>query len=546
MRRMGVAASLMASLAIGAFVLNCSSDRGAGSTDPLIAAGGTDPITGSGPVNLNGGGWTPVVEAASHNKVTVCHSGNGNHFTQVNVSAQGARAHLGDPSSGKGGHSGDYRVTDLTPCPPPATPGQVQICKVAGVGLTAGTNFDFNVTANGSTRKVTVAAGAPPNGTCADGGSYRVGTTVEVTEAGQTGVKTVGIVVAPAGAQQGTSDLAGRRTSLIVGVGTTSATFTNNGPSGTLVICKVGGAGVTAGSNFNFTAGSHTITVAAGAAPNGTCSTPMTLATGAVNISEAPTAGMIVTAIAGTPSPTNVNLVSGSATTQITADQETRITYTNAAATASNSGTLTICKVAGTGITTGTNFSFTASGQSATVAAGAGPTGTCASTPLTFAVGNVVVTEAAAAGNAVSAITASGTSLVSSDLPNRTATVTVAAGQQTTVTFTNSVAGTPTGTLVICKIAGTGVTTGSNFAFTAGGQNVTVAAGAAPNGTCATAITLPAGAATVTETAVAGTSVSAITGTPAAPTNINLGNRSATVQILAGQETRITYTNTAP
>ena len=119
------------------------------------------------------------------------------------------------------------------------------------------------------------------------------------------------------------------------------------------------------------------------------------------------------------------------------------------------------------------------------------------------------------------------------------------AGQLTTVTFTNSSTAS-TGTLVICKIGGTGITTGTNFQFTAGGQTVTVAAGAAPNGTCSSPIALPAGAVTVTETAVTGTSVQAIAGTPAAPTNINLAGRSATVQIVAGQETHITFTNTAP
>src|SRR5215472_11540690 len=101
--RLGVVASLMAGLAVGAVVLSCSSDtNNALQPDPTSPTGlGTDPITG-GPVNLNGGGWTPVVEAAAqttgHNKVTVCHSGNDIHFTQIDVSAQGARAHLGDPT----------------------------------------------------------------------------------------------------------------------------------------------------------------------------------------------------------------------------------------------------------------------------------------------------------------------------------------------------------------------------------------------------------------------------------------------------------------
>jgi hypothetical protein len=91
------------------------------------------------------------------------------------------------------------------------------------------------------------------------------------------------------------------------------------------------------------------------------------------------------------------------------------------------------------------------------------------------------------------------------------------------------------------------VTAGTSFTFTAAGQSATVAAGAGPNGTCATTpLTIALGGVTVTETAVAGTSVSAITGTPAAPTNINLAGRSATVQIAAGQDTKITFTNVAP
>lgn len=446
--RFGVAASLMAGLAIGATVLSCSSDStNPSQSNPTDPTGiGTDPITG-GPLNLNGGGWNPVVEAAannasssvtSHGKVLVCHSGDNTHFTQIDVAPQGARAHLGDPTTGKGGHAGDYRVNDLTPCPPPATPGNLQICKVAGAGLTTGTSFSFTVTANGSTKNVTVAAGPAPAGTCADGGSYRVGTTVEVAEVAQTGVRTAGIDVSPAGAQQGTSDLAGRRATLIVGVGTTSVTFTNKGPTGTLVLCKVGGTGVTVGSNFTFSVGGKTVTVAAGAAPNGTCSSSMELAVGSVNITETPTTGMIVSSIAGSPTPTNTNLITGAATAQITADQETRITYTNTAASASNSGTLTICKIAGTGVTAGTSFTFSAGGQTATVAAGAAPNGTCATTPLTLAVGSVVVTENAAAGTSVSAITGTPATPTNISLTSRSATVQITAGQDTKITFTNT------------------------------------------------------------------------------------------------------------
>jgi hypothetical protein len=133
-----------------------------------------------------------------------------------------------------------------------------------------------------------------------------------------------------------------------------------------------------------------------------------------------------------------------------------------------------------------------------------------------------------------------------SDLPGRGAAIIVGSGA-TTLTFTNTnTASVSTGTLVICKVGGTGVAAGTNFSFTAGGQTATIAAGAAPNGTCGSALTLPIGPVTVTETAVTGTSVLSVTGTPAAPTNVNLSTRSATVQINTGQETRITFTNVAP
>ena len=217
-------------------------------------------------------------------------------------------------------------------------------------------------------------------------------------ETPQTDVKTTSIVVSPAGAQQGTSDLPGGTATVIVGVGTTSLTFTNQGPTGTLVICKVGGTGVAAGTSFTFTAGGLTSTVAAGAAPNGTCGTALTLGTGAVTVTETPVVGTVVQSIAGTPTPTNINLAGGSASTQITKGQESRITFTNVAAT---TGTLVICKIGGTGITAGANFIFTAGGQTQTVAAGAAPNGTCG-TALTFPVGPVTVTETAVAGTSVS------------------------------------------------------------------------------------------------------------------------------------------------
>ncbi len=436
-RHHGFAATAAAMFVAVGIMVSCSDSAGPG---PL----GDGPTVAS--TDLRGGGWSPSVEAAGRKagKIDVCHSGNGKNLHPISVSVNATRAHLGDPETGMGGHPFDYRISELTPCPPPDTPGVVEVCKVAGNGIATGASFSFTILANGQETTVTVAAGAGPAGTCVDAGSFRVGTDVTVQEVAQPDVNVTALTVSPLGAQVGLSDLANRRAMIVVGVGTTTLTYTN---------------------------------------------------------------------------------------------------------TSTTAGSLVICKVAGTGVTAGTNFEFTVAGQTVTVAAGAAPAGTC-SAPIVATAGNVTTTEAAVAGVVVSAVTATGAgganALVSSDLAARTATVSVGAGQLTTVTYTNSATAGPSGTLVVCKVAGTGVTAGANFSFTVGGQTVTVAAGAAPNGTCSAALTLPVGSPTVTETAVTGTSVSAITGTPAAPTNINLTARSATVQITAGQETRITFTNTAP
>jgi len=325
MKRYGLASAVAVGLVIGTLVVSCSGDSNSTSPNP----GSTVDVLGPG---LAGGGWSPDVAAAASksDKVLVCHSGNGKHFTQINVSARGARAHLGDPASGKGGHEADYRVSSLTPCPPPATPGTVEVCKVADLGVAVGTTFNFTLTSDAVTSTVSVAAGAGPNGNCVPAGDFRVGTLVTVQEAAQTDIQTTSIVVSPAGAQQGTSDLPGRNATIIVGVGTTSVTFTNRGPTGTLVICNIGGNGVAAGTNFMFTAGGQSQTVAAGAAPNGTCGSALTLPVGAVSVAEGAVTGTKVQAITATPAPpTTSDLGARTATVAIAAGQETRITFTN-------------------------------------------------------------------------------------------------------------------------------------------------------------------------------------------------------------------------
>src|SRR5262245_21909112 len=407
MKGFGFTLSVAASLAMAAIVASCSSDSSPISSPPPEETG-LSPTTSS----LSGGGWTPQVEAAANKegKVAVCHSGNGKNFVAITVSPQGARAHLGDPATGKGGHAADFRISNLTPCPPSSSsqPGQLQVCKVAGNGVTVGTNFTFAVSANGATQNFTIAAGAGPTGTCANTGTFPVGTTVTVAEGAQTGVSTSSITVNPAGAQQGTSDLANRSAVAIVGSGATTMTFTNTtgvagGGNGTIVVCKVAGTGVTAGSSYTFNVGGQNVTVAAGAGPTGTCSSPVTLPAGAVSVTENAVSGTVVETITGSPAPTNVNLANRSAAVQVAQGQQSTITFTNAAASSANTGTLVICKVAGAGVNAGTNFTFNYAGLTTTVAAGAGPTGTCSS-PQQVAPGSLSVAEKSVDGTVPTAI----------------------------------------------------------------------------------------------------------------------------------------------
>jgi hypothetical protein len=102
-----------------------------------------------------------------------------------------------------------------------------------------------------------------------------------------------------------------------------------------------------------------------------------------------------------------------------------------------------------------------------------------------------------------------------------------------------------TGILKICKVAGTGITVGTSFTFTAGSSTVTVPAGPAPGGTCMVGPSFPVGTSvTVTEMIPAGDTVSSISvappgqllGTP------NLAGGSVNVAIGSGV-TEVTFTD---
>ncbi len=202
-------------------------------------------------------------------------------------------------------------------------------------------------------------------------------------------------------------------------------------------------------------------------------------------------------------------------------------------------GFLEVCKAAdGEGVS-GT-FTFDVNGQSVRV-----PAGAC-SAPLQLQAGDVTITEAPAPGISVVAVeTIPADRLVRADLPARTATVRVVAGDastQTIATFGNRFT---SGVLKVCKVAGSGVTEGRGFTFDVDGSALTVPAGPAPDGFCTVAGSFPAGTeVTVTEAVPRGMEVSSIDVTPLDRLAGALSPISAQVAVSIGPgTTEVRFTN---
>ena len=240
----------------------------------------------------------------------------------------------------------------------------------------------------------------------------------------------------------------------------------------------------------------------------------------------------------------------GTATATVTVNSggQTIVTFIDVAPLpAANTGFLQVCKIGGPGVSG--SFSFTVAGNAIPLlAAGAAPGGTC-STPLQVTAGSVVVTEAQPGpGNAVltGVSTLPSGLLVSSNLGTGTATVTVNAGGQTIVTFTNVVpVALTTGFLAICKVAQNGVLAGVDFTFNVNGSSVSVAAGAGPLGNCSPALAMPAGPITITESLPANIVLNSVATLPNAGLLVgsNLGAGTATVTVPMGGTTVATFTD---
>ena len=214
-------------------------------------------------------------------------------------------------------------------------------------------------------------------------------------------------------------------------------------------------------------------------------------------------------------------------------------------------GRLEICKKAdnSNGTVSG-NFTFKVTGGATTQTVTV-PVGKC-SGPLTVTAGQVTVTEVAKTGTRLSACLTRPVNRLTNCAPaTRTATVTVLAGtvaNETILFITNQVPGmSNTGAVKVCKIAGAGVTVGTNFNFTIAGRHITVPAGpASQGGFCQLVRNLPRGTnVSVTEAVKAGFHLTRIQGAPAGRiVSKNLATRTAVVKV-ASSVSVVQFTNAA-
>lgn len=197
--------------------------------------------------------------------------------------------------------------------PPPK--GTVKVCKTAGAGVPAGTEFTFTV----GTVQTTARAGSCSLPILVPAGD------VTVTEAATADYQVSAITSSPAGTLV-SADIAARSAVVkVFGDKVTEVTFTNVKKTGTVKVCKVAGPGVAAGEEFAFTVGTVQTTARAGS-----CSLPITLPVGNVTVQETARPGYEVTAItvAGAGALVSTNLPAGSAVVTV-AVGVTEVTFTN-------------------------------------------------------------------------------------------------------------------------------------------------------------------------------------------------------------------------
>jgi hypothetical protein len=356
-----------------------------------------------------------------------------------------------------------------------SNPGTIEICKDAANGM-AGKAFSFRL--NGGT-PFTVTGGS-----CSGAKSAPAGNNI-VTETPAAGTEVQTVTVTPPNNLVST-DLAHSKVTVNVTSGSTAANETlvrffnqpQGGTTGLLKVCKVAADASLQGTAFSFTENNGpAFSVRAGSASAPICDGGTNYDVGTrVNVAELAAAGTHVSSITvSNGRGSNVSTTNGTVTATV-GSGTTIVTYTNALDLPVQTGFVEVCKIAGDQFVTGP-FTFTITAPSFTDTESV-QTGQC-SPPVEVPAGNVNIAEAARAPYQVAGFaTEPDGRLVTSNIVNRTATVTVPVSatpqNETRVNVTNT---TLLGQVKVCKTLAANATAlaGSTFTF-----DVTSAAGTSP------------------------------------------------------------------
>jgi hypothetical protein len=428
-----------------------------------------------------------------------------------------------------------------TPSANEAPQGYLELCKETQGGLTG--SFDF--TFAGRTSRVTVSNGSTQP-VCTPGQQVPAGQ-VSVTEKPTPNTEVCGVRTIQPGRLAWVN---GATASVVVPAGgpetESTVVFCNRpAPKGSLEVCKETQGGLTGLFSFDVGGKGTSIRVSAGA-DQPVCSKPVDVTAGRVTVSERGVAGTALCGIRTVPAGRSTPNGTASASVAVVAGDKTRVVFCDRPA---QPGDVQICKVAGAGVAPGTSFTFTIrdtfTGAITKVVVRAGecvPAGT-------FGDGTVIeVTETLPDGTQVTSKTADPAGSLRPcgvARPDRLCAV-VGGGVLTTLTFTNST-GPATGTLEICKVAGTGIAPGMSFTFTV--RAATTSTVSVPAGQCVAAGTFPDGTTVeVTEAAAGGSNVTARAVLPAdriAICDQPQDNR-VCARISGGQTTQVRFTNAVP
>jgi hypothetical protein len=322
------------------------------------------------------------------------------------------------------GGTTEVRVTNRS------TVGTLKLCKVAGDGVTAGTNFTFTISGTAS-RTVTVAAGSCELvQTISEGG-------IQVTESPPGGVAVSAIACNPGCDQIDVKNSTAQLT--IVGGATSEVDVTNTGTVGKIDVCKNAGTGIATGTPFTFT-----VTIGNGtpfdiqATAGGLCTTLTKIPDGTVvHVAEKQSTAYKLFSIACNPGCVNIDLGAGSVDIKAAAGAAKSVTFTNQ----TNLGSISICKNAGTGIATGTPFTFTVTiGNDAPFDVVVTAGGLCEKLDNIVDGTNVHIAEQPGTGSSVFSI-ACNPGCVNIDLGAGSVDIKAAAGAAKSVTFTNQATG---------------------------------------------------------------------------------------------------------